>query len=128
MPGFTFFASAPCPGEAMFPENAVILPEQNGVFRRETWRQNIATFRRSDARGYRIPATGRSQEEGGSTPALLPLFSSIKFRARKMPGFTSFASAPCGGEAMFPENTVILPEQNGILRRESGRQYGAAFR
>jgi hypothetical protein len=38
-----------------------------------------------------------------------------------MPGFTSFASDPCPGEAMFPENAVILPEQNGILRRESGR-------
>ena len=38
-----------------------------------------------------------------------------------MPGCTRFASHPYFDEAMIPENTVILPEQTGILRRESRR-------
>lgn len=39
-----------------------------------------------------------------------------------MPGCTSFASAPCQGEVMIPENKGILPELSVILRRESLRQ------
>jgi len=69
MPGFTSFASDHRLGEAMVPENAVILPEQNGILRRESGRQYGATFRQSDARGHRIPAKERSREEGGPAPA-----------------------------------------------------------
>ncbi len=59
----------------------------------------------------------------GSKPHAL--IGGQEIRARSGPGYTSFASPPVIGEAMFLKNAVILPELIMILRRELVRQYVA---
>jgi len=50
-----------------------------------------------------------------------------EIRARSGPGYTSFTSPLIFGEAMFPKNTVIVPEKIMVFWRELGRLYGATL-
>jgi hypothetical protein len=53
----------------MFPKNKGILPEQNAVFRREIWRQYMATLQEPGEGGQVVPAVAGYGE--GDFAALL---------------------------------------------------------